>query len=358
MTADGPVDRPEGPERLRDRLTSLRMLDVEVATRAGLAVAIPLVVLALAGRQDLGLYASFGAFTALYGRSEVYRTRLRTSGVAGLLLLAAVTAGTLFAASGSPVAPVGIGLVVLLVAGTIVTRALSLHPPAPIFFTFAFLACAYVPIEWGDVGSALLTALLSAVLAFGITMSGWLVRRVAGDARFLKPLPRVAETHPDAWRDPAVWLVIAQLVVGGHLAALIGTAAGLGHAYWATVAVVAVIPPPHAAHSISRALHRMIGTFVGVGVTALILWPDPPVAALIAVVAVCQFLAEILVGRHYGAALVAITPLALLMVHIGGPSTPVSELLLDRALETAIGAAVGIVLVLLARAWQARRTAS
>lgn len=92
----------------------------------------------------------------------------------------------------------------------------------------------------------------------------------------------------------------------------------------------------------------MVGTALGVVVTGLVLLPGPSVAWLIVVIAISQFGAEILVGRHYGAALLFITPLALSVVHLGSP-VPVRALLVDRVVETALGGGVAIVLVLLFR---------
>lgn len=57
--------------------------------------------------------------------------------------------------------------------------------------------------------------------------------------------------------------------------------------------------------------------------------------------ALLQALAELLVGRNYALALVAITPLALLMVHLAAPA-PTSQLLADRGIETVIGVLVGL----------------
>nr|WP_158251616.1 FUSC family protein [Cryobacterium sp. M91] len=66
---------------------------------------------------------------------------------------------------------------------------------------------------------------------------------------------------------------IAQNVAGALAAGSLALVAGVEHPYWAVVSVVAVLPPPGAKHSVSRAFHRMIGTTLGVVVTALVLLP-------------------------------------------------------------------------------------
>ena len=69
---------------------------------------------------------------------------------------------------------------------------------------------------------------------------------------------------------------------------------------------------------------------------------------LIVVVVALQATAELLVGRNYAVALVAITPLALLMVHLAAP-VPSSVLLRDRGVETVLGVGVGLVMGWLTR---------
>jgi uncharacterized membrane protein YccC len=67
---------------------------------------------------------------------------------------------------------------------------------------------------------------------------------------------------------------------------------------------------------------------------------------LVVVVVVLQTVAELFVVRNYGFAMIFVTPLALLMnLLVGTARTDV--LLRDRALETLIGAVVGIVVALL-----------
>src|SRR5699024_3379730 len=67
---------------------------------------------------------------------------------------------------------------------------------------------------------------------------------------------------------------------------------------------------------------------------------------LVVWVILLQFLAEIFVLRDYSAALLFITPLALLMAQLGHPQ-PAAELLASRAVETVIGVIVGMLVVLI-----------
>lgn len=51
--------------------------DHRVALRAAVSVAVPLLALWTIDRLDLSVYASFGAFAALYGRRDAYPDRIR-----------------------------------------------------------------------------------------------------------------------------------------------------------------------------------------------------------------------------------------------------------------------------------------
>ena len=319
---------------------------------------IPLIVLVLAGRIDWAVYASFGGMTALFGRSERYRLRARSVSVAAVGMIGAIGLGLVLAAIGAPLGLLASGLVVVLVTGVLLVGAMGLFPGTPLFFVFAYTVCSQVPTAPDQVVPRLLVGLAGAAFAWVVTMSGWLVRRAAPEtsAPLFKQLPRQPRLNPAVYREGRVWLSIGQMVVGSLIAGGLAIFVGVGHPYWAVVSVVAVLPPPGARHSTSRAFHRIFGTAIGVVITALVLLPGPPVWVLILVIAVGQVGAEILVGKHYGAALLFITPLALTVAHLGSP-IPVSGLLVDRVVETALGGAVALVIVVLTRAGLARAAA-
>jgi uncharacterized membrane protein YccC len=141
------------------------------------------------------------------------------------------------------------------------------------------------------------------------------------------------------------------------LAGSAATAAGIGHPYWAMVSAVVPLGATGFLPQVVRGLHRVAGTALGLGLTAVLFALDPAGAVLIGVIVLMQVLAELLVGRNYALALVAITPLALLTVHLVAP-VPAGVLLVDRGVETLIGVAVGIVVGYLTRPRPRARTVS
>ncbi|MFK4728609.1 FUSC family protein [Agromyces mediolanus] len=327
-----------------------RELDLEVALRAAIAAAVPLAILVALGRIDWAAYAAFGGMTAIFGRSEPYRTRLRTVSAAAVVQLSATGLGILLAVVGAGPLLQAVVLALVVAAVIVAYNMLGVTPATPLFAVFGLLVCAALPVDDGSGWQRWGVAAAATAFAWLLAMSGWLLRRAAGarEPRLFRPLPRRTPLRVHGHTDPRLWLNVGQNLVAALGAGAIALALGTGHPYWAVVSAVAVIPPARAAHTVSRAVHRVLGTVAGVGVAALLLWPEPSVWLLVVAVAICQFGAEVLVTRHYGTALVFITPMALTVAHLASPA-PLVGLLGDRLLETVVGAAVGVVVVLAAR---------
>lgn len=335
---------------LMPKAPPVRALDIEVGVRAGIAVVVPLTVLALMGRLDWGAYAAFGAFTSLYGRSEPYGLRLRSMCVAAIGLVVSIAAGALIAAFGAPLWVTVIALVAVTAGGTLAASGFDLLPRGAIFYVFGLLVCAQIPTPVDELGPRMLVAVLATAFALALGMSGWLLRRAAPDRfsglfRSLGRVPRMTSVM----RDRRTWLAVAQCVIGGLVAGAIALTLHTGHPYWAVVSAVVVIPSPRGAHTTRRAIERIVGTALGLGTAWLLLSPNPPTWVLILAVGICQCVTELLVGWFCAAALLFITPLALAVSELGNQSS-VGLLLGDRLIETVIGACIGLVLVLIGRA--------
>lgn len=166
-------------------------------------------------------------------------------------------------------------------------------------------------------------------------------RRLRDDVR--------AGWHVPGWRLAGVRVVLASVVAGA------GTlAAGLSHPAWAQLGATATLQGASTRHAVVRALQRGGGTVLG----ALLAWPllaaHLSFAATCVVVVVLQVVTEVVVGRHYGLAMLTITPMALLMTSLGGSVDP-AGIAASRALDTVLGAVVGVLAVVLVH--PRRRTA-
>lgn len=308
-----------------------------VAVRAGISVAVPLLAVLLLGHPDWSLYAAFGAFTSLYGRNHVHLSRAAMQASAAAALTGSVVLGALVASLDSWGWVAVVGGAVVAGLGTVLSSVEDWHPPGPLFLVFAFGAVASVPRDLHDVALAAAVTASSAAFAVVVGNVGAFVRRQRTRPVRLAP----------AWTWQPVRMAAGVLVAGG-----VASAVAVGHPYWAMVAAVAPLTARGITGQLVRAGHRVAGTLLGLLTAApLLALGLAPVPAVL-VVGVLQIATELLVGRNYGLALLFITPMALLMGQIAAPQ-PIGGLLLDRGVQTLIGAAVAVVVILVGE--QARR---
>ncbi|MBA4608393.1 FUSC family protein [Aeromicrobium sp. Marseille-Q0843] len=315
-----------------------------ISLRAGVSFGVPLLLLWWIDRLDLVLPATFGAFTALYGRANAHRPRAVMQASAGTVLVACVALGTSLGALGAGPWWSALALTVAAAIATLASHAWAWHPPGALFPVFAVGATAGARVDGGDVALHVAVAAVTAVLAILVGGLG-----VLTPARHRPRQPWDAPLHA-ALRSSRTGEEVARVALVVGLAAAVATTLDLGHAYWAAVGAAAVSSGPSTGHQVQRGLHRAVGTIAGVVVAGGLLALDLPVLATILVVIVLQMVAELLVGRNYAVALVAITPTALLMVSLGS-SVPASTLVVDRVLDTVLGVAVGLAVVLAWDRW-------
>ena len=97
-----------------------------------------------------------------------------------------------------------------------------------------------------------------------------------------------------------------------------------------------------------RALLRLGGTVAGAAVAYGILASDPPTIVLLIAVAVLQVLIELFVARNYGIAVIAITPIALVMSQVAAPAKA-GAMAIDRVVTAGAGVLVTVVLLVAGR---------
>jgi uncharacterized membrane protein YccC len=104
----------------------------------------------------------------------------------------------------------------------------------------------------------------------------------------------------------------------------------------------AVLQASHVSRSSTiRAMHRILGTLLGVAIFSLINLAEPRGLWLVAVLALLQFAIEVVVARHYALALTFITPTALTISAAGGTDGSLA-LGTERLVDTLLGAAVAM----------------
>lgn len=344
---------------LRQLLFSIGPLknDHQVAIRVAAGLFIPLITLVVAGRLDLAIFASFGAFAGIYGRNEPHRVRVVTQFRAGLLMLAVILAATLTArlSPGGMVSPwtIVIGTTIVAWGATVVVGYWRLRPAGSLFHIFAYAAIASVPHQ-PPLWQAMLTAVVTVALCLAIGLSSRIhpARRTPLTGAGIRAAWRVrlgVQERRALWLESVGYLVAA--AIAGTIATIVGQTLGFGHNYWAMVAAVVPLVGHTTRHRVNRGLQRILGTIVGLVILALIVAVRPEAWLMVVLIALCQFGAEMLIARQYFLAQVCVTPLALLSTLLVVHVNPL-DLLHDRFIDTAIGAVIGVCVVLAPSAWR------
>lgn len=316
------------------------------ALRIMLGVGIPLVLLLAVDRMDLAVFATLGAFTGVYGRGEGHRARFSQQWRAGLVMLAAIASGLVVSHLEPGSSTLVAATAVVGALGSAVARLARLKPTGSLFFVFGFSATAFMSPPMGA---------LVALGVAGATVALSLILGVAG---------RVLPGHQTPWvraRPAPLDRDERQAVYGAALLHLVavwiaGTAAewtGYSHSYWAMIAATVPLHGAITGDGVSRGIHRIVGTSGGLVIAGVLLGLGLEGLWFAVVVLVLQFLVEYYVTRHYALAQAFVTPLALLMIEAASPAEPWG-LMLERLVETVIGATVGIACVLIV-AWLRRR---
>lgn len=324
-----------------------------------------------------------------------------------MVLVGAITLTSALTVLGAPAAVVPLVLGVLAAGANVLFVVLRSGPPGATIVAFAAGAGLAGDPTWSDVGDRAVTGLAAAAIAWIVCCGGYLVRsdaparlavrragdavaaaddahrpravaaidraraaladdashpRTAASARALtttvdalalqlgepaRPLPDRLTLRATArasastirWRAGTARIGIAATAAGA-----LAQTIGFGHPAWAATGATAVLQGPTPQNVVVRGIQRAGGTAVG----AMLAWPilalHPSFWVTVAAVVVLQVVTEIVVGRHYGLAMLTITPMALLMTSLVGDADP-GRLALERASDTVIGALVAVVVL-------------
>lgn len=304
------------------------------AIQAFLAAVVPVAVLAAIDRIDLLPYALLVSVVSVYGRRSALATKLRMQGEALALQVFLLLAGTALSYA-SPSGWTVISLAALVAgAGTALSDVRRWTPPGAVFFVFAF-AVASLSENHVSLVVAGGTAIGTALFTLAITVVLFPAARPS--------VPAFSPKSRTRWRLVLTHALVC--VFGAGIAGGIAVWLGLPHPYWAAVSAIVPVMGVTTSGQTMRALHRVVGTFAGLGVSLLLFsWPLPQPVLLLVLVVVMACI-ELFVGRNYAVALLFLTPFTVGILFLNGPVDLPSELAL-RGVETVIGIAVALVFVL------------
>jgi hypothetical protein len=321
---------------------------------ASMATALPLAAFTLSGHQSLGLVASLGAFTALYGSTLRLRDRLRAL---PLVAIRFVTASVLGVLCGTNLWLRIVCLVAVAAIACTIVFGVGLGPPGPMQFVLVAGVSGHLAAVTRLSAPSFEVLAIPALVAVG-AFSAYL------PVIALLALPLMDKPEPEAvclrarfsppWRNTESRIIAVRVVTAVAAASLLSLPLGMHHSYWVVMVAGAVLQASHLSRfSAIRAMHRVLGTVLGVAIFGLIKLADPRGLWLVVTLALLQFSIEIVVARHYALALTFITPTALIISSAGSSGDPIA-LDIERLVDTLLGAAIAMV-VLWTSEWVRRR---
>ena len=308
--------------------------DVRAATRVTVSVVVPMVVLRLAGHPQWVLYSTFAAFASVYGRGESPRRRISTQLSVSVLLTGLIIAATATATAVDARWWSLLGVSFAAAVATAASHRWTWRPAGALFAVFAFGAVSSVPATGHDV----LVASVVAIATSAFTLL------VGAEAFLLHWGPR-EDPVPIRSHSTAAWRRALATALAAGAADALATWLHLGHPYWAAVSAVVPMATLGTVDRLVRARHRAGGTVLGIALAYMLFSFQLSPWGLVIAIGLLQLSAELMVIRHYGIAMMFVTPLSLAVAELGEPQ-PAVHLIWARTLTTAIGLAFGLTAVL------------
>ncbi len=304
---------------------------------AGLSAGLPLLVGALFNRMDYGVVSSLAGMVFLYLPGTALQHRMVWVMACAFGMVSCYTLGIV-----SHFVPVLIVpfLVFTTLLATMGCRYFRVGPPGSVFFVMSAAVGAYSPTALMDVptkvGLFSMGCLLACLVAFFYSVA--ILRKRAPAA-----LPAQAPATFD-------FVVFDAVVIAGFIGISLALAQmlDLARPYWVPVSCLAVIQGISLRAVWTRQIHRVGGTFIGMGMTWVLLSLPLDKWSVCAMVIALTFIVESAVVRHYGFAVIFITPLTIFLAEAatlgnaaaGGSAT---EVIQARLIDTVLGSLVGFI---------------
>ena len=209
-------------------------------------------------------------------------------------------------------------------------------PPAGLFVMMAGAIALFIPLPLEDILRA--TGLVMLGSGFALVMA-LLYSLFLLATRPATPTPTYSY-EPDTITES---LIVASFV---SLALLIAVTLQLSNPYWAAVSCFLIIQGIHWRTMWIKQIHRLLGTVLGVVLASWMLSWGLSIWGVALAILTMMLCIETLVDRHYGLAVIFITPLTVFIAEYGSglpfSESAYQEVIRTRLFDTVIGCLVGL----------------
>ncbi|CUW39763.1 conserved membrane protein of unknown function [Magnetospirillum sp. XM-1] len=300
---------------------------------AAMSSGLPIAVGAYFDHMSYGLISSLGGIVFLYLPATSLHHRMITLMACSFGLAACYTLGMLSQLITPLMVPV-LAFIAALV--TMVCRFYQIGPPGSLFFIMAAAIGAYSPVDLlqvpQHVGLLTMGCLLAGVIALLYSMH----------------ILRLRAPQPVAPPPPATfdYVVFEPVVIGAFvgISLALGQALNLPRPYWVPVSCLAVIQGMSLRAVWNRQVQRVAGTIFGLLISWGLLALPLDRWSIFMMMTSLVFVIETMVTRHYGVAVIFITPLTLFLAEAASfGHTSSAALIQARFIDTILGCLVGLV---------------
>ncbi|GHT89883.1 hypothetical protein AGMMS49545_01490 [Betaproteobacteria bacterium] len=305
----------------------------QMPVAAALAMGLPLLVGCYFGHLEFGLISSLGGMVFLNLPGTPMHHRMVQIMACAFAMSGAYALGVMSHLF-PPAMMVMLTFVAILV--TMLARFYRLSPPGGLFCVMAAAIGAYSPCAVLEiplkVGLITLGSLLACMVAFFYSL---LILR-SRPAQSIEPLPAANFD----------FVVFDSVVIGCFvgLSLLLAQLFQLEKAYWVPMSCLVIMQGMSVRSMWEKQLHRLLGTGVGLLVAwGLLSLPFDRWRISLTMMAL-SFIVEVTVVRHYGLAVIFITPMTILLADAAtlNPNA-VSELIAARFFDTLLGCLTGFI---------------
>ncbi|MDR2223646.1 MAG: FUSC family protein [Flavobacteriaceae bacterium] len=214
----------------------------------------------------------------------------------------------------------------------------SVKPPSSFFFIMVASMSSNMPFDLQSIptrlGYVVMGTMFACTLALIYSVIVGKKYNTQTSIRLLRPVPV---------KDQLDYLIRA-IIMGSFMciSLLIGHLLKLNNPYWIPISCAAIMQGISVYHVWQRALQRIAGTFIGLGVCWILISISNNSLYLCLCIMILQFIIEMFISRNYAIAVIFITALTVLLAEAGSPlmNTP-NTLIQARFLDIVIGSLIG-----------------
>lgn len=302
---------------------------------AALCTGLPLFLGYMIDRPDYGSLACLGGLVILYLPNTALDHRMATLALCSFGFVLSMGVGLVLGFH-PYLSAVLVGVYAVLV-NWLVNYA-QLNPPGNFFFIMiaSMASCMSFDVQAVPVRVGLIAMGTIFACIFALLFSLYLLR-----IRNKPVTVKVGVAPKRSYANLSESIIFGIFIM---LSLIVGHLFKLHNPYWIPISCLAIMQGMNAAHVGQRSFHRMLGTFIGMGLSWLLLKFHLQPLAMVFCILFLQFIVEVLIVRHYALAVVFITPMTLFLAELGQGNRLEADLLIrTRLLDIVIGSLIGAV---------------